>query len=100
MTKGRPCISPEARELRKQIGLRLFILISAAGYVTQAEFAEATKIRQGRISKILNGIDRIPSDDLVIWADALKVDRVEFCLDMMRFYDPEYYKCLRHFLEP
>jgi transcriptional regulator with XRE-family HTH domain len=46
------------------------------------------------ISQLETGRGRIPSDQYLLWAEALDVPAHEFVLAMMRFYDPVTYEIL------
>src|SRR6478672_5743308 len=50
------------------------------------------------ISQLETGRGRVPSDQYLVWAQALDVPAQEFVLAMMRFYDPVTYEIL--FSEP
>ena len=53
------------------------------------------KVDVNFISQIENGYAVIPEYLVAEWADAVGVDRTEFCITVMAFFQPGYATCLR-----
>lgn len=64
--------------------------------LTQVKLADAVGIKYYTfITQIESGKGRVPPESLIDWANALKVDPVEFAWNMLSFYDPETYDVLK-----
>jgi len=75
-------------ELRLAAGEWLRARREQCGY-SQSDLAKVLKLEYYTfISQIENGRGRIPPNRYAEWADALKISRREFALQMMRYYDP------------
>jgi transcriptional regulator with XRE-family HTH domain len=81
--------------IRKRVNRRFQIaghyiraLREAAG-MTQWQLAEAVGVSY--ISRIENGLARVPIRDYVLWARALHVEPQEFGRRLLGFYDPDYH---------
>ena len=75
-------------ELRSEVGEWLRARREACGY-SQSDLAKVLGLDYYTfISQIENGRGRIPANRYAEWADALKISRREFALQMMRYYDP------------
>ena len=63
--------------------------------LTQREMAEKVGLRYYTfISQIEGGHGRIPPEQYEAWADVLGLDHKTFASQLMRYYDPVYYKML------
>ncbi|MEM9148653.1 MAG: helix-turn-helix transcriptional regulator [Pseudomonadota bacterium] len=66
------------------------------GY-TQADLAEILELKYySFVSQVENGIGRIPQSLYGPWADALGVDREEFCWTVLAAIEPRLYDGLAH----
>jgi transcriptional regulator with XRE-family HTH domain len=84
----------ETKSLRIAAGRWLKSLREARS-LTQREMAEHVGLRYYTfISQIEGGHGRIPPDQYEAWADVLKIDHKTFASELMRYYDPVYYKML------
>ncbi|KAB1068734.1 helix-turn-helix domain-containing protein [Methylobacterium planeticum] len=81
--------SAEAGELRRQAGHFIRRLREDRG-LSQRDLAAAIELPYYQfVSQIETGRNRIPSEQLLIWAKALKISPRHFGLILMRFYDPD-----------
>lgn len=87
--------SPEAKALRKRGGQYLRGIREAVG-LTQRELANDVGLPYYTfISQIENGNGRPPPDLYQKWAEACGVDIAEFTWQMLKYYDPWVYQCLK-----
>ncbi|AVT82962.1 helix-turn-helix domain-containing protein [Rhodopseudomonas palustris] len=88
MAAAQHLIAEDVQELRREAGRWLKDLRLKKG-LSQRELAELTGTEYYTfVSQLETGRGRIPSDQYVLWAEALGVDPKEFAKTMMRFYDP------------
>ena len=82
------------REVRRQFGQRLKGRRGELGY-TQLQFAELVGQQYFTfISQVENGVAKIPTDDLGLWADVLGLDPYEFAKAYLKAVDGGLYKAL------
>ncbi len=63
--------------------------------MTQRELADKLKLAYYTfISQVETGAARVPPEDLIEWARALKVDPAEFATKLLSYYDPHTYKAI------
>ena len=63
--------------------------------MTQRELADKLKLAYYTfISQVETGAARVPPEDLIEWARALKVDPAEFAKKLLSYYDPHTYKAI------
>lgn len=79
---------PDATALRKEAGEYLKQLRLKAD-VKQQELANKVGMTYyTMVSQVESGKTRLPPDKLLLWADALGVDRAVFAKQLLYFYDP------------
>src|SRR4051812_1018438 len=84
----------DTKRLRTAAGRWLKSLRESRG-LTQREMAERVGLRYYTfISQIEGGHGRIPPEQFQAWADCLGLDHKSFASQLMRYYDPVYYKML------
>jgi transcriptional regulator with XRE-family HTH domain len=94
MLSQTPKAATDAKRLRAVAGRWLKGLREARG-LTQREMAERVGLRYYTfISQIEGGHGRIPPEQYQAWADVLGLDHKSFASQLMRYYDPVYYKML------
>ena len=79
-------------ELRKKAGHWLRARRCELG-LSQRELAQRVNMEYYTfISQIGAGRGRVPADRLRVWSEALEMDRKEFAMNLMQYYDPYTYE--------
>jgi transcriptional regulator with XRE-family HTH domain len=86
--------TPEAKQLRKEAGSWLRDMRRKAG-LSQIELASRLGLKYYTfISQVENGVGRVPSESMEVWAQALGVAPTQFARTLLSFYDPQLHRLL------
>lgn len=88
--------SEHAKALRKQAGLYLRKLREGRE-LTQNDLAKLLGIEYYTfVSQVETGNARVPPENIIKWAQALKVEPAELAMNLLKFYDPHTHQALHH----
>lgn len=94
MTPMRNELTPKALDFRKKAGKYVRACREAVGK-TQAELAKEVGLGSYQvISAIERGLQRIPSESIKLWAQALERPSRDFGKKLLKFQDPYFYDAI------